>query len=230
VENSNQGIVSHTLDRFVDSDLKICGEIEMAIHQNLLSTAKSLGDIERIYSHQQSLSQCKNWIRQHLPKAECIAVSSNAEAARRVRYSPDAAAISSKSAADIYGVPILFAHIEDRIDNATRFLVIGRQILTPSGHDKTSLLLAGDEGPGALHSLLTPLARHSLNMSRIESRPARAGRWSYVFFIDVDGHIETEPLKSALAEMQQQASLTRVLGSYPKSVGSIHVASIETTD
>jgi chorismate mutase/prephenate dehydratase len=220
VENSNQGIVSHTLDRFVDSDLKICGEIEMAIHHNLLSQAPSLAQIERVYSHQQSLSQCKNWIRQHLPLAECIAVSSNAEAARRVRHSPDAAAISSKSAADIYGVPILFARIEDRADNATRFLVIGRQLLTPSGDDKSSLLLAGDEGPGALHSLLSPLANHSLNMNRIESRPARAGRWSYVFFIDVDGHAETEPLKSALAEMQNQASLTRVLGSYPKAVSS----------
>ena len=220
VENSNQGIVSHTLDRFVDSDLKICGEIEMAIHHNLLSQAPGLAQIERVYSHQQSLSQCKNWIRQHLPLAECIAVSSNAEAARRVRHSPDAAAISSKSAADIYGVPILFARIEDRADNATRFLVIGRQLLTPSGDDKSSLLLAGDEGPGALHSLLSPLANHSLNMSRIESRPARAGRWSYVFFIDVDGHAETEPLKSALAEMQNQASLTRVLGSYPKAVNS----------
>ncbi len=220
VENSNQGIVSHTLDRFVDSDLKICGEIEMAIHHNLLSQAPSLAQIERVYSHQQSLSQCKNWIRQHLPLAECIAVSSNAEAARRVRHSPDAAAISSKSAADIYGVPILFARIEDRADNATRFLVIGRQLLTPSGDDKSSLLLAGDEGPGALHSLLSPLANHSLNMNRIESRPARTGRWSYVFFIDVDGHAETEPLKSALAEMQNQASLTRVLGSYPKAVSS----------
>jgi chorismate mutase/prephenate dehydratase len=220
VENSNQGIVSHTLDRFVDSDLKVCGEIEMPIHHNLLSQAKSLAHIERIYSHQQSLSQCKSWIRQHLPAAQCIAVSSNAEAARRVRHAPDAAAISSKSAADIYGVPVLFARIEDRADNATRFLVIGRQLLTPSGDDKTSLLLAGDEGPGALHSLLSPLARHSLNMSRIESRPARAGRWSYVFFIDVDGHAETEPLKSALAEMQSQASLTRVLGSYPKAVHS----------
>lgn len=225
VENSNQGIVSHTLDRFVDSDLKICGEIEMAIHHNLLSKASSLAQIERVYSHQQSLSQCKNWIRQHLPEAECIAVSSNAEAARRVRHSPDAAAISSKSAADIYGVPILFARIEDRADNATRFLVIGRQLLTPSGEDKTSLLLAGDEGPGALHSLLSPLASHSLNMSRIESRPASVGRWSYVFFIDVDGHAETEPLKSALAEMQNQASLTRVLGSYPKAVSSRHEAS-----
>jgi len=220
VENSNQGIVSHTLDRFVDSDLKICGEIEMAIHHNLLSQAKSLASVERIYSHQQSLSQCKNWIRQHLPLAECIAVSSNAEAARRVRHSPDAAAISSKSAADIYGVPVLFARIEDRADNATRFLVIGRQLLSPSGDDKTSLLLAGDEGPGALHSLLSPLAHHALNMTRIESRPARAGRWSYVFFIDVDGHAETEPLKNALAEMQKQASLTRVLGSYPKAVSS----------
>ncbi|MGB7453607.1 MAG: prephenate dehydratase [Lysobacterales bacterium] len=220
VENSNQGIVSHTLDRFVDSDLKVCGEIEMAIHHNLLSQAKSLSQIERIYSHQQSLSQCKNWIRQHLPTAECIAVSSNAEAARRVRHSPDAAAISSRSAAEIYGVPILFARIEDRADNATRFLVIGRQLLIPSGDDKTSLMLAGDEGPGALHSLLSPLARHSLNMSRIESRPARTGRWSYVFFIDVDGHAEVEPLKSALAEMQNQASLTRVLGSYPKAVSS----------
>jgi chorismate mutase/prephenate dehydratase len=220
VENSNQGIVSHTLDRFVDSDLKICGEIEMPIHHNLLSQAKGLAGIERIYSHQQSLSQCKNWIRQHLPSVECIAVSSNAEAARRVRHSPDAAAISSRSAADIYGVPILFAQIEDRVDNATRFLVIGRRILTPSGDDKTSLLLAGDEGPGALHSLLTPLARHSLNMNRIESRPSNTGRWSYVFFIDVDGHAETEPLKSALEEMDKFTSLTRVLGSYPKAVKS----------
>jgi len=228
VENSNQGIVSHTLDRFVDSNLKICGEIEMAIHHNLLSQARSLTQIERVYSHQQSLSQCKHWIRQHLPEAECIAVSSNAEAARRVRHSPDAAAISSQSAAEIYGVPVLFARIEDRPDNATRFLVIGRELLTPSGDDKTTLLLAGDEGPGALHALLTPLARHALNMSRIESRPANAGRWSYVFFIDVDGHAETEPLKTALTEMQNQASLTRVLGSYPKAISNPPVAASKT--
>jgi chorismate mutase/prephenate dehydratase len=220
VENSSQGIVSHTLDRFVESNLKICGEIEMAIHHNLLSQAKSLAGIERVYSHQQSLSQCKSWIRQHLPGAECIAVSSNAEAARRVRHSPDAAAISSRSAAEIYGVPILFARIEDQSDNATRFLVIGRRLLAPSGDDKTTLLLAGDEGPGVLHSLLSPLARHSLNMSRIESRPASTARWSYVFFIDVEGHAETEPLKSALEEMHGVTSLTRVLGSYPKAVTS----------
>jgi chorismate mutase/prephenate dehydratase len=220
VENSNQGIVSHTLDRFVSSDLKICGEIQMAIHHNLLTKADGLAGIERVYSHQQSLSQCKGWIQQNLPAAECIAVSSNAEAARRVRHSPDAAAISSQSAAEIYGLPVLFAQIEDQSDNATRFLVIGRQLLAPSGDDKTSLLLAGDEGPGALHSFLDPLARHGLNMTRIESRPSSAAAWSYVFFIDVEGHAETEPLKTALSEMQKVSSLTRVLGSYPKAVAS----------
>jgi len=220
VENSNQGIVSHTLDRFVNSDLKICGEIQMAIHHNLLTKADSLTGIERVYSHQQSLSQCKAWIREHLPAAECISVSSNAEAARRVRHSPDAAAISSQSAAEIYGLPVLFARIEDQPDNATRFLVIGRQLLAPSGDDKTSLLLAGDEGPGALHSLLDPLARHAVNMTRIESRPSSAAAWSYVFFIDVEGHAETEPLKTALSEMQKVSSLTRVLGSYPKAIAS----------
>lgn len=218
VENSSQGIVSHTLDRFLESDLKICGEIEMAIHHNLLSQAKSLAGIERLYSHQQSLSQCKRWIRQHLPAAECIAVSSNAEAARRVRQATDAAAISSQSAAEIYAVPILFARIEDRQDNATRFLVIGRQLLAPSGADKTTLLLAGEEVAGDLHSLLSPLAKHSLNMTRIESRPSNAGNWKYVFFIDIEGHAQTEPLKTALEEMQKLTSLTRVLGSYPKAV------------
>ena len=220
VENSNQGIVSHTLDRFLESDLRICGEIEMAIHHNLLSTAAGLGGIERIYAHQQALSQCRNWIHQHLPSAECIAVSSNAEAARRVRHSPDAAAISSRSAAELYGVPILFAQIEDRPDNATRFLVIGRQLASPSGDDKTTLLMAGHDGPGALHALLSPLAKHSLNMSRIESRPTNASRWSYVFYIDVDGHADAEPLKSALVEMHNASSLLRVLGSYPRAVGS----------
>lgn len=218
VENSNQGIVSHTLDRFVESDLKISGEIQMAIHHNLLSVAGSLSDVERLYSHQQSLSQCKSWIRQHLPNAKCIAVSSNAEAARRVKSSPDAAAISSKAAAEIYALPVMFSEIEDQPDNATRFLVIGRRLLAPSGDDKTSVLLAGAEGPGALHSLLEPLARHGLNMTRIESRPASSAAWSYVFFIDVDGHADTEPLKTALSEMQQVSSLTRVLGSYPKAI------------
>src|SRR5210317_1098684 len=190
VENSTQGIVSHTLDMFLLSDLKICGEIELRIHQNLLTLASSVEQIERVYSHEQSLSQCKSWLRAHLPGVELIAVGSNSEAARRVRNAPEAAAIAGRAAAEVYGLPVLFADIEDHPDNTTRFLVIGRQIFAPSGRDKTSLLLSGHEGPGLLYSLLEPFQVHGVNMTRIESRPSRLGKWAYVFFVDVEGHAE----------------------------------------
>jgi chorismate mutase/prephenate dehydratase len=218
IENSNQGIVSHTLDMFLDSDLKICGEVEMRIHHNLLTQSGSLRGIERVYAHHQSLSQCKSWLRRNLPAAETLPVASNAEAARRVRNAPEAAAIASQSAADIYGVPVLFSNIEDYPDNTTRFLVIGRQLFSPSGDDKTSLLLAGHEGPGLLYTLLEPLARHRINMTRIESRPSKLGNWKYVFFVDVDGHAAEEPLQSALQDLAARSDQTRVLGSYPRAV------------
>ena len=218
IENSSQGIVSHTLDMFLHADLKICGEIELRIHHNLLTHAKNLNSIERIYSHQQSLSQCKTWIREHLPEAELIAVSSNAEAARRVRSAPDAAAIAGRSAAEIYGLPVLFAGIEDHPDNSTRFLVIGRTLFSPSGRDKTTLLLAGREGPGLLYGLLEPFQRHSVNMTRIESRPSKIGKWEYVFFVDIDGHAEDENVSRALADLKKVSKLSRVLGSYPRAV------------
>jgi chorismate mutase/prephenate dehydratase len=218
VENSTQGIVSHTLDMFLYSDLKICGEIELRVRQNLLTQAKSLQQVERVYSHEQSLSQCKNWLRTHLPGVEVIAVSSNGEAARRVRNMPEAAAIGGRSAADVYGLPVLFADIEDHPDNTTRFLVIGREIFAPSGHDKTTLLLSGDEGPGLLHSLLEPFRVHGLNMTRIESRPARTGKWAYVFFVDVEGHAEEPRVAAALEDLGKVSKLSRVLGSYPRAV------------
>ena len=218
VENSTQGIVSHTLDMFLLSDLKICGEIELRVHQNLLTHASNLNQIERIYSHEQSLSQCKGWIRSHLPGIELIAVSSNGEAARRVRNAPEAAAIAGRTAAEVYGLPVLFADIEDRPDNTTRFLVIGRQIFLPSGHDKTSLLLSGHEGPGLLHSLLEPLHTHGVNMTRIESRPSSLGKWQYVFFVDVEGHAEDVPVAAAIDELNQISKLSKVLGSYPRAV------------
>ncbi len=218
VENSSQGIVSHTLDMFLSSDLHICGEIELRIHQNLLTHARNLNLIERIYSHEQSLSQCKAWIRAHLPDAELIAVGSNAEAARRVRNAPEAAAIAGRSAAEVYGVPILFANIEDRPDNTTRFLVVGRHLLAPSGRDKTTLLLAGHNGPGLLFSLLKPFDKQSVNMTRIESRPSSMGKWEYVFFVDVDGHAQDAPVAAALKELKQVSKLCRVLGSYPRAV------------
>jgi chorismate mutase/prephenate dehydratase len=218
VENSTQGIVSHTLDMFLLSDLKICGEIELRVHQNLLTHASSLSQIERIYSHEQSLSQCKGWIRGHLPGIELIAVSSNGEAARRVRNAPEAAAIAGRTAAEVYGLPMLFAGIEDQPDNTTRFLVIGRQIFAPSGHDKTTLLLAGHEGPGLLHSLLEPFQTHAVNMTRIESRPSNLGKWQYVFFIDIEGHVEDVTVAAALADLSRVSKMSKVLGSYPRAV------------
>ena len=218
VENSTQGIVSHTLDMFLHSDLKIGAEVEMRIHQHLLTRARRLDDIERVYSHPQSLAQCKHWLAANLPDAETVPVSSNAEAARRVRHTPDAAAIAGRHAAEVYGLPVLFANIEDHVDNTTRFLVLGRELLPPSGDDKTTLLVAGRDGPGALFKLLEPLARHQVNMNRIESRPSRQGRWDYVFFIDVDGHVEADELKHAMADLEGEARLVKVLGSYPRAV------------
>jgi len=218
VENSTQGIVSHTLDMFLLSDLKICGEIELRVHQNLLTLAKSLAQVERVYSHEQSLSQCKSWLRTHLPGVELIAVGSNSEAARRVRNTPEAAAIAGRAAAEVYGLPVLFADIEDHPDNTTRFLVIGRQIFAPSGHDKTTLLLSGHEGPGLLYRLLEPFQAHGVNMTRIESRPSRLGKWAYVFFVDVEGHADDPSVEAALRDLKKVSKLSRVLGSYPRAV------------
>jgi len=218
VENSSQGIVSHTLDMFLLSDLKICGEIELRVHQNLLTLASSLDQIERVYSHEQSLSQCKNWLRAHLPRVELVPVGSNSEAARRVRNTPEAAAIAGRAAAEVYGLPVLFADIEDHPDNTTRFLVIGRQLFAPSGHDKTTLLLSGHEGPGLLYRLLEPFQVHGVNMTRIESRPSRLGKWAYVFFVDVEGHAEDAAVAAALKDLKKVSKLSRVLGSYPRAV------------
>ena len=218
VENSSQGIVSHTLDMFLLSDLKICGEIELRVHQNLLTLAKTVEQIERVYSHEQSLSQCKSWLRAHLPGVELISVGSNSEAARRVRNAPEAAAIAGRSAAEVYGLPVLFSDIEDHKDNTTRFLVIGRQIFAPSGQDKTTLLLSGHEGPGLLHGLLKPFQAHDVNMTRIESRPSRLGKWAYVFFVDIEGHAEDANVAAALQDLEKVSKLSRVLGSYPRAV------------
>ena len=218
VENSTEGVISHTLDMFLNSPLQICGEVALRIHHNLLSCAASLEEVEKVYSHQQSLAQCRGWLDRHLPNAERIAVGSNAEAAVLVRDDPSAAAIGSETASEIYGLGILASNIEDEPENTTRFLIVGKQQVPPSGQDKTSLLISTRNEAGGLLRLLKPLAEHNVSMSRIESRPSRRGMWDYVFFIDVEGHREDEGVKSALSILEREAAMYRVLGSYPRAV------------
>ena len=215
VENSGQGTIQSTLDMFLSSSLKICGEVELHVHQFLLSRSGRLEDIERVYSHAMSLAQCQAWLRGNLPKAEKLAVSSNAEAARRARHADDAAAIAGESAGHVYGLKVVAGPLEDRPDNTTRFLVIGRELFHASGHDRTSLLVFVRDQPGALFNVLRPFAEHGVSMNRIESRPSHAGLWQYAFFIDVSGHVEDAPVKRALAELGEYAADVKVLGSYP---------------
>lgn len=218
VENSGQGTIQVTLDLFLTSPLKICGEVELRVHQHLLSRSGRIEDIERIYSHPMSLAQCGGWLRANLPGVERIPVSSNAEAARRARNADDAAAIAGESAGLVYGLKKIAGPIEDRSDNTTRFLVLGRELFPPSGHDRTSLLVFIRDRPGALYGVLEPLARRGISMNRIESRPAHGGLWQYAFFIDVAGHVDESPLKDALAEVGEHGGEVRVLGSYPVAV------------
>ena len=222
IENSTEGSVNNTLDMFLTSPLKIAGEIELRIEQHLMSKHKGLDKIERICAHDQSLAQCRGWIRENLPQVELIGMSSNAAGARRARDEDGTAAIGPEVAADVYDLQILVNNIEDRPDNATRFLVVGRELLEPTGDDKTTLLLSTADtagGAGVLHHLLQPLASHGISMTRIESRPSRRKNWDYVFFIDLDGHAAEPPVADALAELEQQASLFKVLGAYPKAIG-----------
>ena len=218
VENSGQGTIQSTLDLFLTSPLRICGEVELRVHQYLLSRTGRLEDVERVYSHGLSLAQCRNWLRQNLPGVEAHAVSSNAEGARRARNADDAAAIAGDSAGHVYGLKAIAGPIEDRSDNTTRFLVIGRASFPPSGNDRTSLLVFIRDQPGALYQVLEPLARHGVSMNRIESRPEHGVLWQYAFFIDVSGHADESPLKDALAEVDAFAGEVRVLGSYPLAV------------
>ncbi len=219
VENSTEGVVTHTLDNFMNSNLKICGEVELRIHQNLLvSDVTHVSSITRIYSHSQSLAQCRKWLDSHYPKAERVAVSSNAEAAKRLKGEWNAAAIAGSMAADLYGLTILAEKIEDQPDNSTRFLIIGQQAIPPSGVDKTSIVVAMRNEPGALHNLLEPFHRHSIDLTRVETRPSRTGVWTYVFFIDFVGHVQDPLISEVLAEVSARCADLKLLGSYPKAV------------
>jgi chorismate mutase / prephenate dehydratase len=220
IENSSEGTVNHTLDMFLNSALKICGEVELRIHHCLMVRLGSMADIKRVCAHPQALAQCRGWLDEQLPDVERVAVSSNAEGARRARDERGTAAIASRAAAEIYGLTLLANEIEDRPDNTTRFLVVGRKLFSASGADRTTLLVStsNTDDAGALFRLLEPFAEHRVNLTRIESRPSRKRKWDYVFFMDVEGHVNDPPVAKALAALEQRASLFKVLGSYPRAV------------
>ena len=218
VENSTEGVINHTLDMFITSPLKICGEVELRIHHHLLGKGNDIKAARRVVSHQQSLAQCREWLDANLPGVERAAVSSNAEAARIAAADVGTMAIAGDSAARLYDLKMFASNIEDSPDNTTRFLVIGTLETAPSGNDKTSLLLSSRNRPGALQRLLAPLAKNRINMTRIESRPSRQSMWEYVFFIDIDGHAKDRKLAKALAELEKEAAFLKRLGSYPKAV------------
>jgi len=218
VENSTEGIISHTLDRFLTSPLKICGEVEIRVHQNLMGHAASLTDITEVFSHQQSLAQCRQWLDKHLPHARITAVNSNAEAARLASINKHTAAIAGIVAAEVYNLTIIEKNIEDEPNNTTRFIIIGQQSPSPTGNDKTSLVVSTGNQPGALHKILEPFAKFGIGMVHIESRPSRQGLWDYVFFIDIEGHSEDKVIAQSLDRVKENVKMFKLLGSYPKAV------------
>lgn len=218
VENSTEGVVNHTLDEFMTSSLNICGEVILRIHHNILSKEDDVAKIQKIYSHQQSLAQCRKWLDTNMPDVELIDVSSNAAAALMASEEKNTAAIAGETAAEIYQLNMLVPNIEDNPDNTTRFLIIGKRETPPSGDDKTSLLISTPNRAGALLSILQPFAKNDISMNRIESRPSQRGTWDYVFFVDIDGHQDDEKIKQALDELGQVATMVNVLGSFPKAV------------
>jgi len=218
VENSTEGAVGRTLDLLLQMPIKICGEVMLRIHQHLLSKAARLAEVKRLYSHSQSLAQCHEWLNRNLPALPRVPVASNAEAARMAAEDAESCAIAGDAAAARYGLNLLARDIEDDPNNTTRFLVIGMHDAGPSGRDKTSIVCSAQNKAGAVYALLEPLARHGVSMSKFESRPARAGLWEYVFYVDVEGHQNDEQVVNAFAELRDRAAFVKVLGSYPNAV------------
>ena len=215
VENSTEGAVGGTLDLLLANPLKVCGEVRLRIHQQLMSRAEGIGAARRIYSHAQSLAQCHEWLNRNLPHLPRIPVASNAEAARMASEDPESCAIAGEAAAQLYGLNILAPNIEDDPNNTTRFLVIADHDAGPSGQDRTSLVFSTPNRPGAIHGLLEPLARHGVDLTKLQSRPARSGLWEYVFYADVNGHREDAQVAAALQELNERAAFVKIIGSYP---------------
>jgi chorismate mutase / prephenate dehydratase len=217
VENSTEGMVSHTLDAFMNSTLKICGEAELRVRLNLLFSGADSGEIKRICAHQQALAQSRRWLDANFPNIERIAVSSNGEAARMAAEEAGTAAIAGDLAAQQYGLNKLATDIEDQPDNTTRFLIIGREDVAPSGRDKTSIVVSAHNRPGALFHLLEPFEKANVMLTRIDTRPSRTEPWTYVFFVEFEGHQQDAVIAEILQQIEQQCVMYKILGSYPKA-------------
>ena len=215
IENSTEGVVNHTLDMFIDSNLQIYGEVLQEVSHHLLSKSDSLKAVKKIYSHPHAIAQCRQWLETNMPEVPLAEVHSTARAAEICTEDPSAAAIASELAGQIYGLKVLKPRIEDNINNYTRFLVLSSKTPERTGKDKTSVMLSVKDKVGALYDLLRPFASHGTNLTKIESRPSRRKAWEYIFFIDLEGHIEEDRVKRALAEIKSRCLFLKVLGSYP---------------
>ena len=215
IENSTEGVVAHTLDQLVESDLQIIAEIFQDIHHNLLSLSGRAEDVQRVISHPQALAQCRDWLARHFPSVPVEEVASTAHAAIRAATDGSLAAISSAMAKEVYNLQTVAANIEDQSTNITRFLVIGKMSAQPTGDDKTSLVFSVQDKPGVLHRMLQPFARSRINLSKIESRPIKNKPWEYLFFLDLRGHREQKAVKKAIAGLEKNCSFLKIMGSYP---------------
>jgi chorismate mutase/prephenate dehydratase len=216
VENTTEGVVTHTLDMFVDSDLKIVSQIVLPVQYCLAGNCR-LQDIKRLYVHPQALGQCRQWVQEHLPKVEIFETSSNARSAELAAQGKVNAAITGILAAEKYGLPVLKQDIQDNAANATRFLVLGRQCSPPTGDDRTSLLVSVADKAGALHQAIAAFRRHKINMTKIESRPSKRKAWEYFFFIDCNGHMQDRKVVKAIHLLGEHCNFVKVLGSYPNA-------------
>lgn len=215
IENSNEGVVSYTLDMFMDYDLKVSAEVMLEVTHNLLSLSGKRSKVKRIYSHPQATAQCRRWLESNMPNIPVLEATSTAKAAEIVSGKQDSAAIASSLAGSIYGLGFIERHIEDSRHNFTRFLVIAKDSSPKTGRDKTSIMFSVKDRPGALYDILSPFKRARINLTKIESRPSKRKAWEYIFFVDMEGHIEDKKLKGAIEEMKKDCLFLKILGSYP---------------
>ncbi|NPA58204.1 MAG: prephenate dehydratase [Aquificae bacterium] len=217
VENTIEGIVNYTLDLLVDYPLKITGEVILEISLHLIGINPNKEEISKVYSHRHAFAECRDWLSKNLPQAQQIEVDSTAKAAEIAKDDYEAAAVASEAAANIYGLHIIERKIDKHPQNYTRFLVIGKEELPPSGNDKTTFVFSLKNEVGALYKTLEPLYKHGINMTKIESRPSRKEAWDYVFFTDIEGHVSDEKIRKALKELEEKTPFFKILGSYPKA-------------